>query len=224
MNIIKTGLNDLDKLLEGGFPEKTLILISGSAGSGKTLFGLNFLIQGAKAGELCCYVSVNETEEELKRACRNIESLKEAEHYLGKNLIFKHIALGERTSLDEFTKTFSHYPSIDRLVIDNVNKLFIHAKNSRDYRLKMTELAKFLKEKTNCSLLLCETKDEELDSGNHEAFEADGVVKLSFLELEEKPKRALQIYKLRYANFDPRVMHEFIIDKNSIRLTKSKII
>jgi len=224
MDTVKTGLPDLDKLLDGGFPSKTLQLVSGDAGSGKTLFGLNFVVQGAKAGERCGYISLGETEEELLRACRGIESLKDAESHLGKNLIFKHIILGEKTSLEEFTKTFSEYPDIDKLVIDNVNKLLMHAANSKDYRLKLVELIRYLKEKVNCSLLLCETKGDELDSGHGEAFEADGVIKLSFLELEEKPMRALQLCKMRYTRFDPKVMHELVINGNGIRITKAKII
>ena len=224
MNTVKTGLKDLDKLLGNGFPEKTVLLVSGDAGSGKTLFSLNFMIDGAKSGKRCCYVSLNETEEELLRACKTIESLKDYDNYINNNLIFKHILLDEKSSLEEFTNTFVVYPEIDLLVIDNLNKLLMHASDPRDYRLKLAELVRYLKEKTNFSLLLCETKNDEIDSGNGEAFEADGVIKLSFLELEEKPKRVLQVYKLRYSNFDPRVVHEFVIDKKSIRMTKTKVI
>jgi circadian clock protein KaiC len=224
MNNVKTGLKDLDKLLGSGFPEKTVLLVSGDAGSGKTLFSLNFLIEGAKAGKRCCYVSLNETEEELLRACKAIESLKDYDNYINNNLVFKHILLDEKSGLEEFTNTFVIYPDIDQLVIDNLNKLLMHASDSKEYRLKLAELIRYLKEKTNCSLLLCETKGDDIDSGNGEAFEADGIIKLSFLELEEKPKRVLQVYKLRYSSFDPRVVHEFVIDNKGIRLTKTKVI
>src|SRR3972149_5941859 len=100
MTFVKTGLPELDKLLDGGFPDKTILLVSGDAGSGKTLFSLNFLMQGANSGERCCYVSLGETEEDLLRACKGIESLKVVESHLNKNFIIKHVVLGE-TSLEE---------------------------------------------------------------------------------------------------------------------------
>jgi len=224
MDNIKTGLADLDKLLDGGFPEKTALLLSGEAGCGKTLFALNFLVQGAKFGDKCCYVSLGETKPELIRACSGIASLKEAEKYTDKNLIFKHIKMDETHTLEEFMHIMSQYPNLDRLVIDNVNQLLMHAENSRTYRMKFSELVKMLKDKASCTLLLCETKGAETDSGNGESFEADGVVKLGFQELEEKPRRTLQIMKMRYTGFDPRVMHEFVVGSDKIRLTRAKII
>jgi hypothetical protein len=46
----------------------------------------------------------------------------------------------------------------------------------------------------------------------------------SFLDLEEKPMRTLTIHKMRYANFDPKIPHEFIIDDRDLRVTDTKII
>ena len=57
---ISTGLSGFDERIGGGFPNKTKILVSGGPGTGKTLFGLNFLLNGAINGEKCCYVSLSE--------------------------------------------------------------------------------------------------------------------------------------------------------------------
>src|SRR3989337_765260 len=116
---VSTGLASLDKLIEGGFPQKTVILLSGGPGTGKTLLGLNFLIEGAAKGEKCYYLSVSESKEELLRACEEIEPLKKVKKYLDKNLLIETILLGEKVNLEYFTKIFADYPNIDRLVIDN---------------------------------------------------------------------------------------------------------
>jgi circadian clock protein KaiC len=224
MDRISTGLSRLDKLLEGGFPTKTIILISGGPGTGKTLFGLNFVVNGASKGEKCCYLSVCENEEELLRACDGIDALKDVKKYIEKNLIFKSMTFGERVDLDYFTKIFASYPKVDRLVIDNVNKLLTFAENGREYRMKLSELVRYLKEKVNCTLLMCETKKDEIDTGNGEAFECDGVVYLSFLEFEEKPLRTLEVHKLRYTSFEPKIPHELVIDKRRLKLSETKII
>jgi KaiC/GvpD/RAD55 family RecA-like ATPase len=224
MEKVTTGLPRLDRLLDGGLPSKTVILVSGEAGSGKTLFGLNFVIDGASKNEKCCYVSACDDKEELLRACDEIDALKDVKKYIGKNLIFKGIPLGNRIDLNYFTKIFLSYPKVDRLIIDNVNKLLIHAKNNKEYRIKLSELVKCLKDRVNCALLICETKRDEIDTGNGEAFECDGVIHLSFLELEEKPLRILEVHKLRYTSFEPKIPHELIIDRKGLRLSGTKII
>ncbi len=224
MNRVTTGLERLDKLLAGGLPPKTVTLISGGPGSGKTLFGLNFVLNGVSKTKRCCYLSVSETEDELLRACKEIKSLNGAEKYLDKSLSFVNLSLGEDFDLDQFTKIFESYPEIDRLVIDNVNKLLMFANDDKNYRKKLVQLIRYLKEKVNCTLLICETKNDEIDTGNSEAFECDGVIHLSFLEIEERPRRILKVHKLRYSSFAPKVPHELVIDSKSLRLSGVKII
>jgi len=223
MSKVTTGLPKLDRLLGGGLPEKTVVLVSGGPGTGKTLVSLNFLLEGAKKRERCCYVSLSETKDELIRACKEIESLKEIEKYVGRNLAIEHIQLGENITLKKFIEIIASYPKIDRLVIDNVNKLLIFSESKRAYRLNLSELVKHLKN-MGCTLLLCETKGDEIDSGNDEAFECDGVIHLSFLELEEKPMRTVMVHKLRYSSFEPKIPRELIINKKGIRLSDVKII
>ena len=221
--VIGTGIKKLDKLLGGGFPGKTTILVAGGPGSGKTLFAMNFLMEGILKKERCCYLSLNETKEELLRASKGIETLNTMEKYVGKNFAIEHIPLGENITMKKFIDIIASYPKLDRLVIDNVNKLLIFAENERSYRIHLSELVKSLKQ-MGCTLLICETRGEHIDTGNGESFECDGVLSLSFLELEEKPQRIMTIHKMRYASFEPKVPHEIVIDSKEIRITETKII
>ena len=125
--------------------------------------------------------------------------------------------------MKKFIDIIASYPKIDRLVIDNVNKLLIFAESERVYRLHLSELVKHLKP-MGCTLLLCETRGENIDTGNGESFECDGVLHLSFIELEEKPMRTLTVHKMRYANFDPKIPHEFVINEKDLKLTETKVI
>lgn len=221
---VPTGIQKLDKLLGGGFPEKTVILLSGGPGTGKTLFGLNFLLEGARKGERVCYVSLSETKEEIVRACKGIEKLKDVEKFLGKNLAIEYIGLSDSdVNLKMFVSLIREYPKIDRIIIDNANKLLMFADNPRSYRINFSQIIECLKN-AGCSLIICETDGECIDGGNGEAYECDGVVNLSFLELEEKPMRSLTIHKLRYSSFDAKVPHELVIDNSGIRLGETKVI
>jgi len=221
---VSTGVHRLDKLLEGGFPSETSILLSGNAGSGKTLFALNVLLEGAKKGEKCYYLSLSENTSELLRATQGIKPLKAIDRYLGKNLKVDKVDLGPELALKQFVNLFSVYPDIDRLVVDNLNKLLIFAETKREYRMHLSEIISYLKQKVKCALLLCETDDDRIDTKNGESFEVDGVVHISFLDLEEKPLRTLELTKMRYTAIEPLVKHHFVISESEIGLGKTRVV
>ena len=222
---VSTGLKKLDSLLSGGFPANSVILLSGGPGTGKTLLGLKFLLEGAKKGEKCCYITLNESKEELLRACGSVKSLDSAKKYEGKNLAIESIPMGQSNlGMKRFVDIISNYPKIDRIVIDNVNKLLMFSDNEKSYRAYLIELIKSLKSASS-SLLICETDDDDrLDSGGNESFECDGVIQLLFLDLEEKPMRSLVVHKMRYTSFDAKVPHELKMNNDDIVLTETKAI
>ncbi len=221
---VSSGINGLDKLVNGGFPNKTVILLSGNPGTGKTLFALNYLLDGARKKEKCYYLSFGEKSEELVRACEGVESLREAKDFLGNNFQIGHLKLGSKLSLSGFEEILKLYPKLNRIVIDNVNKMFISAIDKKDYRLRLASIVELLKEKADSAILIGETSNGIFDTGNGEAFECDGVIHLSFLDFGEKPLRVLSIPKMRYTNFDPLVKHSVVIDSKSIRMGKTKAV
>src|ERR1700757_4853823 len=62
----QTGIAGLDDVLEGGLARNRLHLLEGTPGTGKTTIALQFLLAGARSGETGLYVSLAETEEELR--------------------------------------------------------------------------------------------------------------------------------------------------------------
>ena len=68
----KTGIRGLDETLNGGIPKYTLTLLAGTSGTGKTIFGFQWLFAGVKQGENGIYISMTEP---LFMAVRNIESM-----------------------------------------------------------------------------------------------------------------------------------------------------
>src|SRR6218665_2449546 len=61
-----TGIAGLDHILGGGLPHKHLYLVEGNPGAGKTTLGIQFLREGVARGEKGLYVTLSETEEELR--------------------------------------------------------------------------------------------------------------------------------------------------------------
>lgn len=214
MNRIPSGLGELDKLMDGGFPQNSCTLLSGGPGTGKTLLALNFVESRQDANEKSCYISFNEDAAGILKAAEGIglEIEKTA---------VKHMDLLEDITVTDFIKTIESYPELDRLVVDSINKLLLFSKDKADYRNQLYRLVRYLRKNVKASLLICETVNG-MDSGNGEAFECDGVIGLSFLELEEVPMRTLQIHKMRYTAIEPKVAHELDIDSKGLRLSKRK--
>ena len=63
---VATGIVGLDYLLRGGVPANRIHLVEGHPGSGKTTFGLQFLLEGVQNGESCMYITLSETADELR--------------------------------------------------------------------------------------------------------------------------------------------------------------
>ena len=66
-----TGVEGLDSVLAGGFTRGCLFLIEGSPGTGKTTLATQFLLEGARCGEPCLYITLSETRPELLQGARS---------------------------------------------------------------------------------------------------------------------------------------------------------
>jgi circadian clock protein KaiC len=68
---VSTGIEGLDKMLNGGLIAQRSYIIDGPEGSGKTLFALQFLVEGLKAGENVMFVAIDEPPNELKENAKS---------------------------------------------------------------------------------------------------------------------------------------------------------
>lgn len=62
---VNTGIDGLDELIQGGFPKGYTVLVSGSPGTGKTIFAMQFLYHGAKNDEKSIYIGFNQSIDDL---------------------------------------------------------------------------------------------------------------------------------------------------------------
>ena len=62
----QTAIPGLDDVLSGGFERARVFLLEGAPGTGKTTVALQFLLAGAAAGERCLYITLSETENEIR--------------------------------------------------------------------------------------------------------------------------------------------------------------
>jgi len=62
---INSGIKNLDPLIQGGLKDGSISLVTGGAGSGKTIFAVQFLMEGLKKGESCLYITFEEKRDKM---------------------------------------------------------------------------------------------------------------------------------------------------------------
>ena len=142
----------LDDILLGGFTRDSLFLVEGTPGTGKTTLGLQFLLEGAAAGERTLYITLSETKDELIRGAAshgwsldsNIEvfELQPPESLLSADqqqslLYSSDLELGETVKLifDSVDHTKPH-----RIVLDSLSEIRLLAQSSLRYRRQLLAL------------------------------------------------------------------------------------
>src|ERR1051326_2678397 len=207
--VAATGIQGLDRILNGGFPRNHVYLIQGDPGVGKTTMSLQFLIEGARRGEKGLYITMSESEEDLRAVAVShgwdFSGIQIFEHLVGDeelaedSTIFQaaEIELGPtvRTMLDEIERV-----KPDRVVLDSVSEIRLLAQSSLRYRKQILALKQFFDGRKITALLLDDRtspgKDMQLQSVPH------GVLELErYTPNYGTSRRRLQIIKIRGLQF-----------------------
>ncbi len=118
---IKTGIIGLDEILGGGFIPNTVNVILGSAGAGKTIFSIQYLLKGIEEGDKCIFVSFDMDEKDLIRTTKSL-GWNEAEDYISEGRLSVSKFFAENVSYvnnDLLNLLMSESNSKTRIVIDS---------------------------------------------------------------------------------------------------------
>lgn len=210
---IKSGISGLDRLIGGGFEAGSSILLSGSCGTGKTVFALQFAHAGASSGEPALYVSFEESAEDIQRDfesigmnCRGLEESGKLKLLVLNPLVPK---AAERL-VEENAKSIG----TKRVVVDSLTAFCVRFEKQQEIRSAVFGLVSKLKELGVSSLLTSHTGG--LDSGVSD-FISDCVIDLSYENLGTQFARTLSIRKMRRSAHSMDV-HPIAIDKNGMRV------
>jgi len=186
-----TGIEGLDDILNGGLSRGHVFLLEGQPGTGKTTMALHFLRAGAEAGERCLYITLSETERELRQGAASHgwqldeqihifelippESLLNAEHQ--QSLLYaSDLELGEATR-QIFEVVERVKPT--RVVLDSLSEIRLLAQSSLRYRRQILAIKHYFVRYDATVLLLDDLTTEALDKTVHSV--AHGVVRLEEL-------------------------------------------
>jgi circadian clock protein KaiC len=206
-----TGVAGLDDILCGGLARNRIYLLEGSPGTGKTTAALSFLRVGADAGERALYITLSETEEELRDTASShgwslegvdIFELVPPESLLDEKqqqslLYSSDLELGETTRLI-FETVERQRPM--RVVIDSLSEIRLLAQSSLRYRRQVLALKHYFAKQRVTVLLLDDLTTDTLDKTVHSV--AHAVVRLEELAPEYgAERRRVRIVKYRGRKF-----------------------
>jgi circadian clock protein KaiC len=191
---VKTGIRGLDSLIDGGFPEDSVVVVSGTPGTGKTILGLQFLYEGAKNGEMGIYVSFEQEKKDIYRQALQFGWDFEA---LEKKNLLRVFSMWP-TSFDEvMSKIFKClYYKPKRLVVDSITSISYTIRENREAFHKMVEK---LKDTNLTAILISEmlSGGEGFTRDGISEFVSDGLIIMKSVETAGKHKNLLRVEKLR---------------------------
>lgn len=203
----RTGIPGFDEITKGGVPTGRPTLICGSAGAGKTLFAMEFLVRGAtQFNEPGVFISFEESDEEL---ATNVASLGFDLHELvaEKKLVLDYVFI-ERSEIEEtgdydleglFLRLDHAITSIGakRIVLDTLEALFSALPNEAIIRAELRRLFRWLKEKELTAVITCERGNGTLTRYGLEEYVADCVILLDHRVENQISTRRMRIVKYR---------------------------
>jgi circadian clock protein KaiC len=206
---LETGIPGFDFLAEGGLPKGRSTLVTGTAGSAKTVFACQFLVEGIKKGENGVFVTFEEPPKAIRRNMRGfgwdikqweIErqwAFVDASPQPGEQpMVSGEYDLGALIARIEFA--IRKY-SAKRVSMDSLGAIFSHLANSAQVRSDLFRLASALRELEVTAILTAERTEEygEISRYGVEEFVADNVVILRNVLMDEKRRRTIEILKYR---------------------------
>lgn len=219
----RTGIPGFDEVTGGGLPQGRSTLVCGSAGAGKTLFAMEFLVRGATLyNQPGVFISFEETDEELSR---NVASLGFDLKQLiaDKKLLLDYVFI-ERAEIEEtgdydleglFLRLNHAIDAVGakRVVLDTLEALFSGLPNEAIIRAELRRLFRWLKEKGVTAVITCERGEGTLTRYGLEEYVADCVILLDNRVQNQISTRRIRIIKYRGTSHGTNE-YPFLIDED----------
>ena len=223
----KLGIAGLDDVLGGGLERSRTYLVEGAPGAGKTTIALQYLLEGARAGERCLYITLSETEDELRATAVShgwdltgidIYELIPPENLLDEEqqqslLYSSDLELGETTK-----RIFEAFERVKpaRVVLDSLSEIRLLAQSSLRYRRQVLALKHYFAKTGVTVLMLDDLTSDAKDKTVHSV--AHGVIRLDELSPEYgAERRRLRVLKYRGRRYRGG-FHDFAIHTGGVRV------
>ncbi len=216
MKRIPTGIPGLDELIEGGFPKGSVILLTGTCGTGKTLTSLQFLWYGIQQNENGVYISFEEPIEEVKKYSKLFGWDFEKAEKEGKAILVRYDPFHVEDIIELVTSSVRKI-NAKRLVIDSISALGMYIRDPSEVRRTIFNLLMNVYKLGCTTILTSEMLPDQIQLSRFgvEEFIVDGVIVFYYTKIDSYFARALTVWKMRYTHHSQKI-HPYKITENGI--------
>ena len=215
---VSSGIIGLDKHMEGGFVKNSVNLVSGATGTGKTIFGLQYIWDGLQKGENGVYISLEQEPEEVFADVKIFGW--DLKKYIDQNkCIIEYLSTWNLEELPLIVMDRINEIKAQRFVLDTITLVCSELEPER-MRSEISEFVTKLKHSGATCLLVCEIPEESkaLSTFGIEEFIVDGIIVLNYLEfVAGGSPRSMLIRKMRRTKHGSDI-YPFQITKKGIEL------
>ncbi|NIR86521.1 AAA family ATPase [Candidatus Bathyarchaeota archaeon] len=224
---VSSGIEGLDRLVDGGFPRGDVILLAGNTGSGKTIFSVEFIYRGAtQYGEKGVFATFEEDAKTLKRNMLGLGfDLEKLEREGVIRVLDLEAIKGSGLSANiDFILEAIREMNAKRLVIDSLTAFLSACQEKFEYRMLMHLFYKILKKLGCTSIMTCSvpTGLDTLGLGIEE-FIADSVITLESTVRNGQLKTRFLVRKMRGTTHSKKY-HEVVIDGEGLKIVPFSMI
>jgi len=204
---IDLGIEGLDEMIQGGVPDRSLMVTIGSAGTGKTTFALQFLHEALQAGDRGIYITLEESRERVINSATekgmSFDEYAETGQLAVVDLDPIEMANSLRSIRSELPRLIEAFDA-SRLVLDSVSLLEMMYDDRAKRRNEIYDFTRSLKEAGVTTMLTSEASDEHAYTSRHGIVEylTDAVFVLQYVRPSDfrETRLAIEIQKIRDAN------------------------
>ena len=196
-----TGVGGLDVMLGGGLPRSSTTIVQGGSGTGKTLLGMQFLLEGAKQNEPGIHFMLEETPEQLRRFAQSLGW--DLQAFEKRGLITLSYVSPVELSTDRFLDRARReigQLGARRAVLDSLTSLSLGVPSERRFKELVYAVAKHFHAQgitLNMNMEVADVLGSAQLSGHGVSFAADNVIQLKFVDIDGHLERCLSVLKAR---------------------------
>jgi circadian clock protein KaiC len=221
---LRSGVPGLDDLIGGGFLKRSITLVSGSAGIGKSTMGMQFLLEGAKRGEHGLYITVEEGEAQIINTADELRlPLKQAIHDGLIDIVYLSRERVRATELPAILTARIEKTRAGRLVLDSASHIVSaeQSQNDQTRQLLYNLIVRFKALDVTSIFTLESTSLFSTGSVTDRTFSpiADNLLMLRYATVDDVLQPSLTVVKTRGTKHD-RATHLFEIGKGGMQIAK----
>ena len=216
MELIKSGIDGLDEILNGGMRKNSSLLISGVPGVGKTIFALQFIYAGARLGESGLFVSCEEKEDSVYNYAKSISM--DFDRYKDKINLLHTPIIGKVMSFGSIIDVIKQ-KKIKRVVLDSLTFFSYADLDQVSFRKEVSEFLSVMKANGVTVMVTSEREIGDIDNVTFkpEDFLFEGLILLFKIRKGSNFERCVTIQKMRGQDHMTGI-YPFTIGKNGIEI------